>query len=291
LVEEMIDTTPRVARKPSLGAFAARHPRLVLGGAVLVLLSIVSFGAPLFTATDPVAMYPEIQLKPPGPGRPFGGDAVGRDLFSRTLYGGRISIVVGISVAAITTVLGLLIGLLSGSIRRLDVPIMGIMDALMAIPSMLLAIALVMFSGASVGNVITAAVVTQTPRVSRVVRSMVLSVREWPFVEAAVATGCTLPRVMFRHVLPSTLAPLAVQATYNCGTAILTEAFLSFLGSGIPPETPSWGNITAEGRHTFLVAPWVILIPGCFVSVAILAFNMFGDNLRDLLDPQRARAG
>lgn len=261
----------------------------MVGGAVLALLTIVSFGAPLLTATDPIVLYPEIQLKPPGPGHLFGGDAVGRDLFSRTLYGGRISIVVGLSVAAITTVLGLVIGLLSGSSRRLDVPIMGIMDALMAIPSMLLAIALVIFSGASVGNVITAAVVTQTPRVSRLVRSMVLSIREWPFVEAAVATGCTLPRVMVRHILPSTLAPLAVQATYNCGTAILTEAFLSFLGSGIPPETPSWGNITAEGRHTFLVAPWVILIPGCFVSVAILAFNMFGDNLRDLLDPQGAR--
>jgi peptide/nickel transport system permease protein len=267
------------------GSFAARNPRLVLGGAVLLLLSIVSFGAPLFTARDPVALYPELQLKPPGPGRPFGGDAVGRDLFSRTLYGGRISIVVGVSVAVITTLLGLLIGLLSGSIRRLDVPLMGIMDALMAIPSMLLAIALVMFSGASVGNVVIAAVVTQTPRVSRVVRSLVLSIREWPFVEAAVATGCALPRVMIRHILPSTLAPVAVQATYNCGTAILTEAFLSFLGSGIP----RWGNITAEGRHTFLVAPWVILIPGCFVSVAILAFNLFGDNLRDLLDPRSAR--
>ena len=179
----------------------------MVGGAVLVLLTFVSVGAPLFTATDPVALYPDIQLKPPGPGRPFGGDAVGRDLFSRTLYGGRISIVVGVSVAAITTVLGLLVGLLAGTYRKLDIPIMGIMDALMAIPSMLLAIALVIFSGASVGNVIAAAVVTQTPRVSRVVRSMVLSIREWPFVEAAVATGCTFPRVMFRHILPSTLAP------------------------------------------------------------------------------------
>jgi peptide/nickel transport system permease protein len=285
----MTDTVQRVAKTPSPWSFAARNPRLVLGGAVLLLLAIVSFGAPLFTSSDPLELYPEIQLKPPGPGRPFGGDAVGRDLYSRTLYGGRVSLVVGVSVAAVTTALGLLIGLLAGGIRRLDTPIMGIMDALMAIPSMLLAIALVIFSGAGVGNVITAAVLTQTPRVSRVVRSLVLSVREWPFVEAAVATGCTPPRVMFRHILPATLAPLAVQATYNCGTAILTEAFLSFLGAGIPPETPSWGNITAEGRHTFLVAPWVILIPGCFVSVAILAFNMFGDNLRDLLDPQSAR--
>ena len=286
----MTATIRPVPHKPSLWSLAARNPRLVFGGGVLVLLSILSFGAPLFTATDPVALHPEIQLKPPGPGRPFGGDAVGRDLFSRTLYGGRVSIVVGVSVAAITTVLGLLIGLLSGTTRSLDIVMMGIMDALMAIPSMLLAIALVIFSGAGVGNVIVAAVVTQTPRVSRLVRSMVLSIREWPFVEAAVAAGCTHPRVMFRHILPSTLAPMAVQATYNCGTAILTEAFLSFLGSGIPPEMPSWGNITAEGRHTFLVAPWVILIPGCFVSVAILAFNMFGDNLRDLLDPQNARS-
>ena len=287
----MTDTMRTAAKQPSRRSVVARHPRLMFGGAALVLLAILSAGAPLFTTADPVALYPEIQLKPPGPGHLFGGDAVGRDLFSRTLYGGRISLVVGVSVAAITTALGLAIGLLSGTVRRLDVLIMGIMDALMAIPSMLLAIALVIFTGASVGNVIAAAVVTQTPRVSRLVRSMVLSIREWPFVEAAVATGCTLPRVMFRHILPSTLAPLAVQATYNCGTAILTEAFLSFLGSGIPPETPSWGNITAEGRHTFLVAPWVILIPGCFVSVAILAFNMFGDNLRDLLDPQGARRG
>jgi peptide/nickel transport system permease protein len=281
-----MDATLPVRARQSFALFAKRNPRLIAGGSILLFLLAVSVGAPLLTPVDPVALNPDIQLKPPGPGHLFGGDVVGRDLFSRTLYGGRVSIVVGVSVAVITTCLGLLVGLTSASYRALDVPIMGVMEGLMAIPSMLLAIALMMFSGASLANVIMAAVITQTPRVTRLVRSMVLSLRESPFVEAAVATGCTPFRVMFRHILPCTLAPLAVQATYNCGTAILTEAFLSFLGAGIPPETPSWGNITAEGRHSFLVAPWVIFIPGCVVSIAILAFNMFGDNLRDILDPQ-----
>lgn len=255
---------------------------------LIVMVLIAAFG-PGFTA-DPIALNPVVRLKPPSAEFWFGTDFLGRDVFARVVSGARVSLAVGISVAVLAVVLGLAIGLVSGFLRWLDAVVMRVMDGLMAIPGILLAIALVSLSGASLTVVIVAILLPEIPRVVRLVRSVVLSVREEPYVEAAVASGTRLPQILIRHILPNTIAPLIVQASYVCGSAMLTEAILGFLGAGIPPETPSWGNMMSEGRTYFQLTPWIIFFPGAMLAATVLAVNTLGDGMRDRLDPRIARA-
>ena len=265
-----------------------RYPTAVAGGIILVLLALVAVIAPLI-APDPVRLNPINRLKAPSGDFWFGADFLGRDIYARVIYGTRISLTVGLAVAAISVVGGLAIGLLAGYVRWVDTVVMRVMDGVMAIPGVLLAIALISLTGAGVGNVIIAITVPEIPRVVRLVRSVVLSIREQPYVEAAVAGGTRLPKILWMHILPNTVAPLIVQATYVCASAIVIEAILSFLGAGTPPEIPSWGNIMAEGRVYVQVAPWMIFFPGVFLAIAVLAVNILGDGLRDSLDPRIAR--
>jgi peptide/nickel transport system permease protein len=238
---------------------------------------------------DPMRLNPIQRLRPPNESAWFGTDMYGRDLWARALWGSQISLVVGLSVAALSTVIGLAIGLFVGYIRLADAIFMRVMDGLMAIPTILLAIALMSLFGASVQNVILAITIPEVPRVVRLVRSVVLSIREMPFVEAAVSIGTNPFKIMVRHILPNTLAPLIVQATYVCASAVLIEAYLSFLGAGTPPEIPSWGNVMAEGRTYFQISPWIIFFPGVLLALTVLSINVMGDGLRDTLDPRIAR--
>ena len=251
-------------------------------------MALLAICAPLI-ANDPLKLTPIKRLKPPSEEFWFGTDFLGRDVYARTIYGGQISLTVGIAVALISTAIGLVIGLVAGYVRWVDAIVMRIMDGLMAIPGVLLAIALISLAGASLMNVIIAITVPEIPRMVRLVRSVVLTIREQPYVEAAVSVGTRLPKVLFKHILPNTVAPMIVQATYVCASAIVIEAILSFLGAGTPPEIPSWGNIMAEGRVYFQIAPWIIFFPGVFLAVAVLAVNILGDGLRDSLDPRIAR--
>jgi peptide/nickel transport system permease protein len=276
------------SRRTALVEFCKRHPTVLVGLLILLLMAGVSIAAPLL-AGDPLKLTPIKRLKPPGDAGWFGTDFLGRDVYARTIHGGRISLTVGLTVAVVSTVVGLLIGLTAGYVRWLDAIVMRVMDGMMAIPGVLLAIALISLAGASLGNVIIAITVPEIPRVVRLVRSVVLTIREQPYVEAAVSVGTRLPKMLFRHILPNTIAPLIVQATYVCASAIVIEAILSFLGAGTPPEIPSWGNIIAEGRVYFQVAPWIIFFPGLFLAVTVLAVNILGDGLRDSLDPKIAR--
>ena len=267
----------------------SRYPLMYIGGGLLLIMVFLAVFAPLLFTSDPIQMNPVERLKTPSLTHWFGTDMFGRDIYSRTVYGSRISLVVGLVAAVLSVILGLFIGLVAGYIRFLDAILMRIMDGLMAIPGILLAIALVSLSGASLITVTIAITIPEIPRVVRLVRSIVLSVREEPYVEAAIAAGTRLPLILSRHVLPNTIPPLIVQATYVCGSAMLTEAILSFLGAGTPPEVPSWGNIMAEGRLYFQIAPGIIFFPGITLAVTVLAVNVLGDGLRDTLDPRIAK--
>ena len=264
-----------------------RHPTIPLGATVLVAMVAIAILAPLLGTMDPTATSLARRLREPSAQFPFGTDMLGRDLYSRVLYGARISLLVGFSVAIFSSLGGLLLGLIAGFIKRVDVVVMWIMDGLMSIPSMLLAIALMALTKGSVINVIVALTIVEIPRVTRLVRSTVLSLREQPYVEAATAAGASTPRIIFRHILPNSLSPLIVQATYICAAAMVTEAVLSFIGAGTPPITPSWGNIMAEGRTLWQLKFYVVLIPAAFLSATVLAVNLLGDGLRDALDPRR----
>jgi len=287
--EQRIIPQQKLARMRKLCRFVRRNPTLVAGAALLGLMVALALLAPALWTVNPVDMRPIQRLKAPGSAFWFGTDMYGRDSYSRVLYGARISLVVGFVVALITSVVGLAIGLISGFVRRLDNVIMRVMDGIMALPDLLLAISFVALTKASVRNVIIALVIPQTPRVVRLVRSIVLTIREQPFIEAAQAMGARLPRLLLRHLLPNTLAALIVQGTYVMASAVLIEAGLSFLGAGTPPEIPSWGNIMAEARSYVRVAFWLLLFPGLFLATTVLAINMLGDGLRDLLDPRLAR--
>lgn len=276
---------------------------IIAGGVLLLLLLLVALLAPWLGTVDPSEIDPSSRNLKPGATMSvtdaegnstdrtawFGTDNLGRDVYSRVLYGTRVSLLVGVSVAAIAIVIGLFIGLLAGYFRRLDGPIMRVMDGLMAIPGILLAIALVAIWGGGLLTVILAIVVPDVPRVVRLVRSVVLSVREEPYVESAVSVGAPVMRLLQRHVLPNTVAPLIVQGTFLCASAMLAEAALSFLGVGIPPEIPTWGNIIAEGRSLFRIHPHNIFYPGLFLALTVLAVNVLGDGLRDTLDPKMSR--
>jgi len=265
-----------------------RNPTIAIGAVLLVALAAVAVLAP-WIAGDPFRQAPIQRLRPPSERWWFGTDQFGRDVFARTVYGARVSLIVGVSVALIASAIGLLIGLICGYFRWIDGVVMRIMDGLMAIPSILLAIALITLTRPGLGIVIVAIVIPEVPRISRVVRSVVLSIRDQPYVESAIAGGTRSGKLLVRHILPNTLAPLIVQGTYVCASAMLIEAGLSFLGAGVPPEIPSWGNIIAQGRTFFQIAPWSILIPGAFLALTVLAVNMLGDGLRDRLDPRLAR--
>ena len=266
-----------------------RHPTAILGGVVLLTLIAMAFLAPYIGTVDPQAISPVRRLRKPSEAYWFGTDMLGRDIYSRVVYGARVSLTVGLSVAIFATIVGLAIGLVTGFVRWLDGIIMRVMDGLMSIPGVLLAIALMALTKASLENVILAITITEVPRVVRLIRSLVLTLREQPYVEAAIASGTRTHRIMIRHILPNTVAPLLVQATYICASAMLTEAILSFLGAGTPPNIPSWGNIMAEGRSLFQIANYLIFFPGLFLSIAVLSVNMLGDGLRDALDPRLAR--
>jgi peptide/nickel transport system permease protein len=279
---------PPVARG-GIVAFVRRHPTVAVGGVLLLLIVIASIAAPWLGTVDPISINPSHRLRDPSAEHWFGTDRFGRDLYSRVMYGGRVSLIVGLSVAALATVIGLAIGLVSGYMRAVDAIVMRVMDGMMAIPAIMLAIALIALSKASIVIVIVAVTLPEVPRVVRLVRSIVLTLREQPYIEAATAIGTSVPRILLRHLLPNALPPLVVQATYICASAVLIEAALSFLGAGTPPEIPSWGNIMAEGRAYFQLKPWMVLIPGLFLAVTVLSINLVGDGLRDMLDPRLAR--
>ena len=266
-----------------------RNPTMVGGAFFLLLMLVAALGAPLLGTIDPEELNPIDRLRGPSPAHWFGTDMLGRDLYSRAVYGTRISLTVGLCVAVLSLSIGLAIGLLSGYLRQVDAVVMRIMDGLMAIPAILLAIALMALMSASVQNVIIALTIPEIPRVVRLVRALVLSLREQAFVEASRAVGAGIWRVLLRHITPNTVAPLIVQGTYICASAVIFEAYLSFLGAGTPPNIPSWGNIMAEGRTYVQIAFWIILFPGLFLAFTVLAINLLGDGLRDTLDPKLAR--
>ncbi|MCW5730407.1 MAG: ABC transporter permease [Alphaproteobacteria bacterium] len=280
-----------------------RSQSVIIGAALVGVMLLIAIVAPWLDTIDPAQIDPTYRNRKPGVERMItlpggeqvrhvywmGTDSLGRDIYSRVIYGARISMVVGVTVAAISVIVGLFIGLISGYIRWLDGVIMRVMDGLMAIPGILLAIGLVSLWGAGLFTVILAIVVPEIPRVVRLVRSVVLSVREEPYVEAAISVGTPTPLILVRHIMPQTMAPIIVQATFICASAILVEAILSFLGIGIPPETPTWGNIMAEGRVLFRIHPHNIMYPGVFLAVTVLAINMLGDGLRDTLDPRMSK--
>lgn len=279
----------RPRRLRQAGVFVRRNPTLAVGLLVLGALVVCALAAPLLGLRDPIALDVINRLKAPSAANPFGTDMMGRSVLSRVVYGTQVSLLVGLSVAFFATLIGLVTGLVTGMVRWVDVIVMRIMDGLMAIPSVLLAIAFMALAGSNIRNIIIAITIPEIPRVTRLVRGIVLTVREQPFVEAAVAAGTRDSAVLRRHIFPTTVPPLIVQATYICAAAIISEAYLSFLGAGVPPEIPSWGNIVAEGRALFTVAPWTVLFPCIFLACTVLAVNVVGDGLRDRLDPQMQR--
>lgn len=311
---------PAVRRAPPT-AFrrAIRNPSVIFGGLIVALMVLLGVFAPMLATVSPTEISPVARNKPPGFERTvrndkgeqvklvhhLGTDTLGRDVYSRVLYGARVSVVIGLSVAILSVFAGLFIGLMSGYFRWLDPIVMRLMDGLMAIPAILLAIALVSLFPTGLSStwlgmilppmprgldvVVLAITVPEIPRVVRLVRSVVLSVREEPYVEAAITVGTPTWKLLWRHVLPNTIAPLIVQGTFICASAILIEATLSFLGIGIPPETPTWGNIMAEGRSVFRLFQHSILYPGILLGLTVLAVNILGDGLRDTLDPKMAK--
>jgi peptide/nickel transport system permease protein len=286
---ELPDLFPPVKLRRGLTGFAWRHPAIAIGGALMLAMLFIAIFAPYLGTLDPTAIAPARRTRAPSAAFWFGTDMLGRDIYSRVLYGTRVSLTVGFAVATLASLAGLAVGLVSGFIRWADAIIMRVMDGLMSIPPILLAVALMALTRGSVGNVITAITVAEIPRVSRLVRSVVLSLREQPYVDAAVAAGTRTPMIILRHILPNTLAPMTVQATYVCASAMIIEAILSFIGAGTPPTIPSWGNIMAEGRALWQVKPYIVFFPAVFLSVTVLAVNLLGDGLRDALDPRMAK--
>ena len=306
ITEEVVDSASIAAastKRKSLWLVALRNPNVIFGGVILLTMLAIAILAPFLGTVDPTRIDPASRNKKPGTEITYrlddgttakrvaimGTDSLGRDVYSRVLYGARVSLAVGVAVSIIAVAIGMVIGLVSGYIRWADGIIMRVMDGLMAIPGILLAIALVSIWRAGLITVVFAIVVPDVPRVVRLVRSIVLTVREEPYVEGAISVGTPTWILMFRHILPNTVAPLIVQGTFLAAAAILTEAALSFLGIGIPPEIPSWGNIMAEGRTLFRVFPHNILYPGIFLALTVLAINIMGDGLRDTLDPKMSK--
>lgn len=296
---------PSATRRVPTWRRALRNGAVRFGGGALALLIAGAIAAPWLGTIDPTLIDPASSNLLPGASAEFmtlggdtfqhwfamGSDSLGRDIWSRVAYGARVSIAVGVAVALLAIVLGMLVGLVAGYFRRVDGLIMRVMDGVMAIPGILLAITLVAVWRASLTTIVIAIAIPEIPRVARLVRSVVLSVREEPYVEAAVALDTPTWKVLTRHILPNAIAPLIVQGTYVCASAILVEAILSFLGVGMPPEIPTWGNIMAEGRTQFTQYPHSVLFPGVFLALTVLAVNILGDGLRDTLDPKFNKRG
>lgn len=283
----------RPAPEVSIPTPSARRPRTasiplegIIGGLVLLAVAGLVVFAPIITHIDPRALELDARLQPPSAAHPFGTDDLGRDLFARVLYGGRVSIGVGVAAAILSSALGAAVGVIAPINRALDMVIMRIVDGLMSIPAILLAIALVAVAGASVQNVIIAVTVVEIPRIARIIRSEVLSLRERPFIDAAVTTGSSAPRIILRHLLPAVASQLIVQATFVWAAAMMIEAGLSFIGAGTPPTTPSWGNIMADGRSLWQIRPNLIFIPAAFLSATLIGVNLLGDGLRKALNPR-----
>jgi peptide/nickel transport system permease protein len=285
----LLDVLPPRKVRGRATLFIHRHPAIALGGGLLGLIVLMAIFAPYLLTVDPSALAPAKRTRPPSALYWFGTDMLGRDTYSRVIYGARISLLVGFAVSTAASVIGTAIGLCAGFIRPIDTVVMRVMDGLMSIPSILLAIAFMALLGASVPNVVIAISIAEIPRVSRLVRGIVLSLREQPYVEAAIASGTSIPKIILRHILPNTLAPIIVQATFVCASAMLTEATLSFIGAVTPPDIPSWGNIMAEGRTLWQVKPFIVFFPAMFLSITVLAVNLLGDGLRDALDPRLAK--
>jgi peptide/nickel transport system permease protein len=271
------DIWPPVRPRRGARGFLRRHPTIAVGSALLVLMVLMAVLAPYLWTVDPTALATSRRTREPSALYWFGTDMLGRDIYSRVVYGARVSLTVGISVAILASAAGLAIGLVSGMVRWADGFIMRVMDGLMAL------------TRGSIGNVVMAITIAEIPRVSRLVRGVVLSLREQPYVDAAVTAGTRTPMIILRHILPNTLAPMTVQATYICASAMIVEAILSFIGAGIPPTIPSWGNIMAEGRSLWQVKPFIVFFPAAFLSVTVLAVNLLGDGMRDALDPRLAK--
>lgn len=283
---------PPPAAAPSAFAqmrLALRSAPVLVAVVLLAVIVLLAVFAPLLANADPNLLNPGERLKTASSAYWLGSDAYGRDVYSRIVYGARISLIAGLGAALISLGFGLAIGLVAGYFRTADAIIMRVMDGLMAIPGILLAIALVSLSGASLLTVLVAITIPEIPRVVRLVRSVILSVRNEPYVEAAISLGTPVPVLLWRHMVPNTLAPLMVQGTYIFASAILTEAILSFLGAGLSTESSSWGNIMSEGRMYFQLRPTLILFPGILLSLTVLSVNLLGDAMRDALDPRMAR--
>ncbi|KRE11618.1 peptide ABC transporter permease [Bosea sp. Root483D1] len=281
---------PSLARRGILIDALLTNRVALFSGALLLAIALSAVFAGLITGGDPFLIRPRLRLRPPGSEFWFGTDALGRDVFALVLHGGRISLLVGLFAALAGAAIGTVIGLLTGYLRWLDPVVMRVMDGIMAIPGILFAVALVSLVGPSLFTIVAAITFAEIPRVTRLVRAVVLSVREESYVRAAEGLGIPARLVLLRHILPSCIAPLIVQTTYMFAAAILSEAVLGFLGVGFPPDIPSWGNVLAEGRAVFQRAPWTIIAPGLFLAVTVMAVNLLGDGLRDRLDPRLSRA-
>jgi peptide/nickel transport system permease protein len=280
-----------------------RNLSVRIGASVIALMVLVAVAAPWLGTVDPSLFDAGSRDLLPGKTGDIttlegetlkhtflmGSDSYGRDIYSRVIYGTRVSLAVGIATALLALAAGIVCGLLAGYLRWLDGILMRFMDGIMAIPAILIAIALVALWRGSIFTVVVAIAIPEIPRVTRLVRSLVLTIREEPYVEAAVALGTPTGKILFGHILPNCMAPLLVQGTFTCAFAILVEAVLSFLGVGLPPDVPTWGNIMAEGRAQFVSFPHNIFFPGTFLAVTVLAVNILGDGLRDTLDPKMAK--
>ena len=288
-VDQVEDLDKATTLKHKVFRFMRLHPNIVIGGILLSIMVLMALFAPLLYPDDPRFINPSKRLRPPQADFWFGTDMFGRDVYGRTIYGAQISLIVGITVAVLSTGIGLAIGLVSGYNRTMDAIVMRVMDGLMSIPSILLAIAMMALMSASVQNVIIAITIPEVPRVVRLVRGLVLTLREQPYVEAAAAMGAGFTRTIIHHILPNTLAPIIVQGTYIMASAVIVEAYLSFLGAGTPPDVPSWGNVMAEGRTYVQIGFWIILFPGICLALTVLSINLLGDGLRDTLDPRLAK--
>jgi len=292
-----------VVTQPSAWQRIRSNGSVRIGGAVLALLVAIAVLAPWLGTVDPSLFDPASRDLLPGQSGEIttlegetlehrflmGSDSFGRDIYSRVIYGTQVSLIVGLATAVVAMLFGVLLGLLAGYLRWLDGPLMRVMDGIMSIPAILIAIALVAMWKGSLTTVIVAIAIPEIPRVVRLVRSLVLTIREEPYVEAAVSLGTPTWKIMLRHILPNTVAPLIVQGTFICASGILVEAILSFLGVGLPPDIPTWGNVMAEGRAQFNEYPHNIFFPGIFLALTVLAVNILGDGLRDTLDPKMAK--
>jgi peptide/nickel transport system permease protein len=278
-------------QRPSLVRLLRRHPQIAVGASILLLMALLAIFAPLLGTIDPRAISLGKRLRPPSAEFWFGTDALGRDLYSRVIYGARISVLVGVVCAVLSSLGGVAIGMAAASGKWLDSLLMRLMDGLMSIPSMLLAIALMAVTRGSIGTVIIAITIVEVPRVARMIRGVALSLRAQPFVEAAVAAGSTMPMIVWRHLLPGVVSPLTVQASFVGSAAIVIEASLSFIGAGTPPTIPSWGNIMSDGKTLWQIKPYLVFIPAVFLTATVLGVNLLGDGLRDALDPRLSERG